>query len=211
MSIDLLYSLFQKYPSVQTDTRELTPGSLFFALKGDNFNGNQFAKQALDAGAAAAIIDDPGPFMIEVEANGYFFMNEIYQFPEGQTFTAKNFNLKKMESGVKIVIENILFNTGKSTLKAESFKEIDKLAELLEKNPKVRVEVSGHTDNVGSASVNKKISKSRALTVKNYLVSRGILEDRIEYQGYGFDQPIAPNDSPEGRATNRRVEIKILD
>ena len=59
MSIDLLYSLFQKYPSVQTDTRELTPGSLFFALKGDNFNGNQFAKQALDAGAAAAIIDDP--------------------------------------------------------------------------------------------------------------------------------------------------------
>ncbi|MBI9068083.1 MAG: OmpA family protein [Salinivirgaceae bacterium] len=162
-------------------------------------------------GKYTAIIDNAGPFMIEVEANGYFFTNEIYQFPEGQTFTAKNFNLKKMESGVKIVIENILFNSGKSTLKVESFKEIDKMAELLEKNPKVRIEVSGHTDNVGSASVNKRISKARALTVKNYLVSRGILEDRIEYQGYGFDQPISPNDTPEGRAKNRRVEIKILD
>lgn len=162
-------------------------------------------------GKYTAVIEEPGPFMIEVEATGYFFTNEIYQFPEGQTFTAKNFDLKKMETGVKIVVKNILFNTGKSTLKTESFKELDKLAELLMKNPGIKIEVSGHTDNVGSASINKKISKSRALTVKNYLVSRGVLSDRVLYAGYGFDQPIAPNDTPEGRAKNRRVEIKVLN
>lgn len=162
-------------------------------------------------GKFTATIEEQGPFMIEVEANGYFFTNEIFQFPDGQTFTAKNFSLKKMESGVKIVVSNILFNSGKATLKTESFAEIDKLANLLLKNEGVRIEVSGHTDNVGSAAINKKISKSRALTVKNYLVSRGVEQDRIEYQGYGFDQPIAPNDTEEGRAKNRRVELKILD
>ncbi len=161
-------------------------------------------------GKYTANIDNPGPFLLEIEANGYFFLNETYQFPEGQTYTAKNFTLKKMETGVKFVVNNILFNTGKASLMPESFKELDKLADLLQKNAGIRIEVSGHTDNVGSASVNKKISKSRALTVKNYLVSRGVEQDRIEYEGYGFDQPIAPNDTPDGRAKNRRVEVKII-
>ncbi len=162
-------------------------------------------------GKFTATIEEQGPFMIEVEANGYFFMNEVYQFPEGQTFTAKNFNLKKMQTGVKLVINNILFNSGKATLKPGSFAELDKLANLLLKNPDIRVEISGHTDNVGSASVNKRISKSRALTVKNYLVSRGVPSDKVDYMGYGYDQPIAPNDTKEGRAKNRRVEMKIID
>ncbi len=162
-------------------------------------------------GKFTAIIEEQGPFMIEVEANGYFFMNEVYQFPKGQTFTAKNFNLKKMKTGVKLVINNILFNSGKATLKPGSFTELDKLANLLLKNSDVRVEISGHTDNIGSASVNKRISKARALTVKNYLVSRGVRSDKVDYIGYGFDQPIAPNDTKEGRAKNRRVEMKIID
>ena len=162
-------------------------------------------------GKYTAVIEEQGPFLIEVEANGYFFVSEIYKFPEDQTFTAKNFDLQKMESGVKIVVKNILFNLGKSTLKTESYQELDKLADLLLKNPDIKIEVSGHTDNVGSASVNKRISKSRALTVKNYLVSRGVLSSRVSYEGYGFDQPIAPNNTPEGRAKNRRVEVKIID
>ena len=66
MSIETLYSLFKQYPSVQTDTRQLHSGSLFFALKGDNFDGNQFARQALEAGAVAAIIDNPTCFIDEL-------------------------------------------------------------------------------------------------------------------------------------------------
>ena len=123
----------------------------------------------------------------------------------------KNVALIKLQVGVKFVVENILFNSSKATMRSESFDEVDKLADLLRKNNKVRIEVSGHTDNVGSASMNKKLSKERALTVKNFLVSRGIEQDRIEYEGYGFDQPIAPNTTAEGKAKNRRVEVKILN
>ncbi len=163
------------------------------------------------SGKYSALIDNPGPFLIEVEANGFFFLNETFQFSEGQTFVAKNYALKRMETGVKIVIENILFTSSKATLLPSSFKELDKLTDLLRTNSTIHIEVSGHTDNVGSAATNKKISKERALTVRNYLVSRGIEEERVDYQGYGFDQPIAPNDTPEGKAQNRRVEIKILN
>ncbi len=163
------------------------------------------------SGKYAIKLEEKGPFFVEVAAKGYFFVNEVITIPEGETAVAKNFQLKKMSSGAKIVVENILFNSGKSTLKSESFKELDKLAILLIRNPEVRIEVSGHTDNVGSSSVNKKLSKARALTVKNYLISRGVEAERMEYEGYGFDQPIASNDTKEGRAQNRRVEIKVLD
>lgn len=155
-------------------------------------------------------VEEQGPFMIEIEANNYFYLSEIYQFPDDQTFTTKDFNLKKMETGVKFVVNNILFNSGKATLKPGSFESLNKLAILLIKNDEIRIEISGHTDNTGSASVNKRISKARALTVKNYIVSRGVEQDRIESKGYGFEQPIAPNDTKEGRAKNRRVEVKIL-
>ncbi len=182
--------------------------SFFYPGKNDPFN--IVISDSID-GKFTAVIDNPGPFEIEVDAAGYIFVNEVYQFPEGQTFTARNFSLKKIETGVKVVINNILFNSGKATLKPESFAELNKLVTLLQQNPNTRIEVSGHTDNVGSAAINKRISKARALAVKNYLVSRGIEQDRIEYQGYGFDQPIAPNDTEEGRAKNRRVELKFLN
>ncbi len=162
-------------------------------------------------GKYSVTMEEQGPFLIEMEAGGYFFYSEVFEFPVDQTFVSKNIALVKLEVGVKFVVENILFNTGKATMRPESFDEVDKLANLLRKNDKVRIEVSGHTDNVGSASINKKLSKSRALTVRNFLVSRGIEQGRMEYEGYGFDQPIAPNTTDEGKAKNRRVEVKILE
>jgi outer membrane protein OmpA-like peptidoglycan-associated protein len=172
----------------------------FMTVESDSTNGNY-----------SATIEEQGPFLIQIEADGYLFFSEIYQFPEGQTNDTKNVALIKLQVGVKFVVENILFNSGKATMRSESFDEVDKLANLLKKNYKVRIEVSGHTDNVGSATMNKKLSKERALTVKNFLVSRGVEQDRIEHEGYGFDQPIAPNTTAEGKAKNRRVEVKILN
>jgi len=110
-----------------------------------------------------------------------------------------------------MVIDNILFNTGASTLLPESYNSLNKLVNLLRENPKVRIEVSGHTDNIGSATTNKTLSRNRALSVRNYLISQGIAGERVNYDGYGFERPIAPNDTPDGRAANRRVEIEILD
>jgi len=149
-------------------------------------------------------------YLVEIEANLHFFANDIVTFPDGEKMVLRNYKLKKMDIGAKLVIENILFNTGKSTLKPQSFAELDKFASLLLKNPTVKIEVSGHTDNVGSAAINKKISRERALTVKNYLINKGVEAERITHMGYGFDQPIAPNNTPEGREQNRRVEIKVL-
>lgn len=149
-------------------------------------------------------------YMVEVEANMHFFMNDAVKFGENETLVVRNYSLKKMETGAKLVIENILFNSGNATLKSQSYESLNKFAELLRKNPTVKIEVSGHTDNTGSASLNKKLSRDRALTVKNYLVNKGIEDERITYAGYGFEQPIAPNTTPEGREQNRRVEIKVI-
>ncbi len=155
--------------------------------------------------------EEKGPFLVEVTAKGYFYAYDVFSFPKDETVVARNFNLKKMDVGASIVLKNILFNTGEATLKPSSFATLDKLAELLLKNPEVKVEVSGHTDNVGSASFNKRLSKQRALAVKNYLVSKGVEQDRIVAVGYGFEKPVASNDTPEGRQQNRRVELKILN
>ncbi|MBP5365818.1 MAG: OmpA family protein [Bacteroidales bacterium] len=151
-----------------------------------------------------------GPYWVDIEAPGYFFANDAIQFGKDEQLLTRNYLLKKMDAGVKIVIENILFNTGKATLKPSSFEELDKFAKLLVKNPKVCIEVSGHTDNVGAASYNKKLSKQRALTVKNYLVNHGVEDERITYEGYGMEQPIESNSTAAGRAKNRRVEIQVL-
>jgi outer membrane protein OmpA-like peptidoglycan-associated protein len=151
-----------------------------------------------------------GPFLVEVNADGYFFNNLSVQFNPDSTLKVQNITLQPMLTGARIVAEDILFTSGKATLMAKSYPELNRLVRLLNENPSIRIEVSGHTDNTGSASLNKKLSKSRALSVKRYLESQGIDPDRIEYEGYGFDQPIVPNTTPEGRAKNRRVEIKVI-
>ena len=87
---------------------------------------------------------------------------------------------------------------------------LDNIVKLLQSNETLRIEISGHTDNVGSAKTNIRLSADRAKAVVDYLVKQGIPESNLEYQGYGFSQPIAPNTTEDGRAQNRRVEFKIL-
>ncbi|MDR0815392.1 MAG: OmpA family protein, partial [Bacteroidales bacterium] len=99
-------------------------------------------------------VADEGPFLLEVTSEGYFFVNSVLQFTADSTLLLRNFELKKLESGAKVVIQNILFKTGSSILMPESFTELNKLVNLLKENPNVRIEVSGHTDNTGSAAVN---------------------------------------------------------
>jgi len=78
-------------------------------------------------------------------------------------------------------------------------------------NPNIKIEISGHTDNIGSAAYNQKLSESRAKAVVDYLIEHGIDRSRLSYMGYGFEKPIAPNDTEEGRQLNRRVEFKIVE
>ena len=110
-----------------------------------------------------------------------------------------------------IVLNNIFFNYNKATLRPESKTELENLIKLMNDNPNIKIEISGHTDNIGSASYNQKLSESRAKAVVDYLIEHGIERSRLSYMGYGFEKPIASNDTEEGRQLNRRVEFKIIE
>ncbi|MEK8180150.1 OmpA family protein [Flavobacterium buctense] len=106
-----------------------------------------------------------------------------------------------------VILESVLFQTNKSVLLEQSFASLDKLALQLLTNKSIKIEIRGHTDNVGKEAKNKLLSEQRAKAVLNYLVSKGIDANRFTYNGFGSLQPIASNDTEEGRNKNRRVEF----
>jgi len=109
-----------------------------------------------------------------------------------------------------IVFRNIQFDLNKATLKEESYPILDEVADYLKANPSVKMEVQGHTCNLGKAEYNLKLSDQRAKAVKDYLVGKGIAADRLDAKGYGLTKPAFPNDSEENRSKNRRVEFKPI-
>jgi outer membrane protein OmpA-like peptidoglycan-associated protein len=111
----------------------------------------------------------------------------------------------------KITLQHISFEKGSTKLIQESFEELDKLAQSLKTNASIKIELAGHTDNVGSESANVRLSKLRAVAVANYLIKKGIDEKRIVTTGYGSKEPITENISEEGRIQNRRVELRIIN
>ena len=107
-------------------------------------------------------------------------------------------------------LENVFFDTGKSTLRPESNKALDELAAFMSHKKTMKIEIGGHSDNVGDKAANEKLSADRAKAVKNYLISKGISADRVDSKGYGDTMPVTSNDTPEGRQKNRRTEVKII-
>lgn len=105
--------------------------------------------------------------------------------------------------------EGILFETNKSNLSANSKAALDQFAQSLKNNPDTDVLIHGHTDNTGTREVNQRVSDQRAGSVKNHLIGQGVEAGRITTQGMAFDQPVADNSTPQGRAQNRRVEVYI--
>ena len=150
---------------------------------------------------------------IAVTMDDYLFHSENINLPKSTAYQeiSKDIALEKLEIGKKIVLRNIFYDFNKSSLRPASISELDRLTLLLEQNPTMRIEISSHTDNIGSAVYNAKLSLNRAVSVVDYLLDKkGINKDRLEFKGYGFEQPIAPNDSDQGRQLNRRTEFKIL-
>lgn len=118
--------------------------------------------------------------------------------------------LVPFEIGQTIRLNNIFFDFGKATLRPESYPELDRLVAIMSDNDKMQIELSGHTDNVGSAADNLKLSDDRAKAVTEYLVAKGIKAERIASKGYGETKPVAGNETEEGKQLNRRVEFTIL-
>ncbi|HET9137401.1 MAG TPA: OmpA family protein, partial [Candidatus Kapabacteria bacterium] len=114
------------------------------------------------------------------------------------------------EKEIAVRLNNIFFDFDKATLKPESYPELNRLVDILKKNPDVKTEVGGHTDNKGTHQYNLDLSKKRTQAVVDYLVSQGCNAATLTAKGYAETVPIAPNDTDEGRAQNRRVEIKFV-
>ena len=108
------------------------------------------------------------------------------------------------------VVKGLLFDFNKADIKPQYYKNLDEVIKVLKANPGLKVEIQGHTDNIGSAAYNMKLSLRRAQAVANYLIKHGISPSRLKVKGYGFTRPVASNDTPEGRALNRRVQLKPL-
>lgn len=107
-------------------------------------------------------------------------------------------------------LNDVLFDTGKSTLRPESNSELNELAEYMLSKKKLVIEIAGHTDNVGAPETNLKLSENRAITVKTYLEKKGVAPERIIAKGYGDTEPVEDNNTAAGRQKNRRTEVRIV-
>jgi outer membrane protein OmpA-like peptidoglycan-associated protein len=152
-------------------------------------------------------------YTLDLRATG--FLSDLKRIDVPENWTKEDYNLNieliKVKIGKKVVLKNILFETGKSVLTSGSYTELDHLLNIMTENAQMKIEISGHTDKTGSEPLNFKLSEARAKAVVDYLVKKGIDHSRMEFRGYGSLQPLADNATSAGRAKNRRVEFKILE
>jgi outer membrane protein OmpA-like peptidoglycan-associated protein/tetratricopeptide (TPR) repeat protein len=151
-------------------------------------------------------------YTFSVNRKGYLFFSELYPLSKNQPDSTynKDIPLKPIELNASLVLKNIFFETNSAQLQQISLIEIDKLLQLMNENPTLKVQINGHTDNVGTPAINLKLSGNRAKSVVDYLVSKGININRLLYKGFGETKPVSDNKTEEGRALNRRTEFVII-
>lgn len=171
------------------------------------------APSSQDGGKYSTTLPEAGWYYIYAGAEGFLNYNdsiEVYEpFSKEEVFT-KDIALVPIEIGVTVRLNKIYFDFNKADLREESFAELDRLVELMNLNPSVKIEIAGHTDDKGSDEYNQTLSQGRAESVMNYLLEQGIGGDRVVAKGYGESAPEVPNDSDENRQINRRVEFTVL-
>lgn len=150
-------------------------------------------------------------YAFNVNRKGYLFYSDNFSLLQNNTDSAfvVNIPLQPIEKGATIVLKNIFFETGKFDLKNESKTELDKLVTLLSDNPNLKIQIDGHTDNVGQEKDNLLLSSNRAKAVVGYLLSKAINPQRLSYKGFGSLRPVAANTTETGKAMNRRTELSI--
>jgi len=150
---------------------------------------------------------------INVSKAGYLFYSESFMLEGIHTVAEpyiKRINLNPIRVGGEMQLSNVFYEVDSWELKKESVSELNILVNLLKINENITIEIGGYTDSTGSSDYNKTLSEKRALSVVNYLISKGIKSERLKHKGYGNTSPLGDNVTAEGRQLNRRTEAKIL-
>jgi len=146
-----------------------------------------------------------------VYSKGYLFESTYFDVADSITYVENIYDvaLKPMETGSDVVLTNIFFDSGSPEIKKESEPVLKDLAKIMTDNPTLTIEISGHTDNEGDDKLNLKLSENRAKNVVEFMIAQGISKERLSYKGYGETKPLFPNNTPENRMKNRRIEFKV--
>jgi outer membrane protein OmpA-like peptidoglycan-associated protein len=146
-----------------------------------------------------------------VSKPGYLFKSLTVKADSGLSEGIKrDIELEPLRPGAAIVLNNLFFESGKSDLLPASLAELKKMGKLMRNNPQLKIEISGHTDNVGIDASNVLLSQKRAMAVTDNLQKQGISKIRLKSMGYGESKPLNDNADEEKRSRNRRIEFKVL-
>jgi OmpA-OmpF porin, OOP family len=152
-----------------------------------------------------------GWYLIEISAPGYLGVSDTLWVTDNYRKTIrKDYLMEPLETGLRVVMDNVNFYFGGTTLTVESHPHLDKIVEFLQKNPNVSFEIAGHTDDEGPEDYNLTLSQGRAQSVLNYLVNHGADASKLTAKGYGESKPIDVTNTKAGKAKNRRVEFIVL-
>ena len=151
-------------------------------------------------------------YAFTVNRKGYLFYSENFDLSKNSPDSVYQIDipLQPIEVNANIILKNVFFDTKQTQLKPESITELDNIVLLMNENPTLKVQISGHTDNVGKPEDNLKLSLGRAVAVVNYLLSKGVKNNRLTFKGFGETKPIADNKTEQGRAQNRRTELNVI-
>jgi outer membrane protein OmpA-like peptidoglycan-associated protein len=153
----------------------------------------------------ALIGDEIGEIGTDIKKINDFYSVKVHFEKSGVVFKSQ------MDMFTIVMPYDVTFGFNQYELKTDFNEVLNAVAEAIKMAPELSVEVVGHTDNIGTAKYNQKLSEKRAKTVAGYLISKGVDKSRLEIKAKGFDEPVATNDTEEGRAKNRRVEINIIN
>lgn len=217
-----LYS-FELRPNVRPAKTLYVQGKVYDVKTGKGLpSGIELVDNSNQQTVSTIVTDETGNYFITlpvgkdytftVNRKGYLFYSDLYPLsnnPADSTYR-KDIPLQPVELNASVVLKNILFETNSAQLQPISLIEINKLLQLMNENPTLKVQINGYTDNVGKPADNLKLSEARAKSVVDYLVSKGIDGKRLSHKGFGETRPIADNATEAGRAQNRRTECVII-
>ncbi|MBX2946945.1 MAG: OmpA family protein [Cyclobacteriaceae bacterium] len=179
-----------------------------------NINSNQIeavVESDSISGDYLMVLTQGAEYALYINRKGYLFTSSNFNYSERTDFEPirMDFALEQAKKGSSVVLNNIFFETNKYDLQGKSITELQKIIRFLTESPQIQIEIGGHTDNTGNPAYNLQLSEKRALSVYNYLINNGVNRNSITWRGYGQSQPVATNDTEEGRAQNRRIVFKI--